>query len=179
MKKIINKLKSNLLFTFIISGIIFGSMGIYAASLYYAKDVKYEPTDETWEVSNVSDALNDLYELNQNISDEKFIFDKVLDIGISVGTYDHKKTYTQTYTVNIKDKYPEIYDKLTAENFISNFTNSHVQAEISGDGWVASYVNIDKNYTDGILTITVSFTSTLNLSGNQGCGANIYLSYIS
>lgn len=167
-----------LIIGFILGGIIFGGIGIYASTLYKASDVSYAPTDASWEVSNVNDALNDLYELNQNIRSEKFIFDKVLDIGISVGTYDHKKTYTQTYTVNIKDKYPDIYDKLTADNFISNFTSSHVQAEISGSGWVASYVDIAKNYTDGILTITVSFTSTLNLSGNQGCWANIYLSYI-
>ena len=60
MKKII--------ITFIISGIIFGSIGIYAASLYYAKDVAYEPTDENWEVSNVNDALNSLYASGKSTS---------------------------------------------------------------------------------------------------------------
>ena len=43
-----------------IAGILLCSSAVYAAS-YYAKDVKYEPTDSSWDVSNVHDALNDLY----------------------------------------------------------------------------------------------------------------------
>ena len=61
MKKIFD---TKTIITFIISGILFGSIGVYAAS-YYAKDVSYQSSDASWEVSNVNDALNELY---QNIS---------------------------------------------------------------------------------------------------------------
>ena len=54
MKKIINSL-----FMFILGGIIFGGIGIYATSLYNAKDVTYQ--NESSEIKNVNDALNDLY----------------------------------------------------------------------------------------------------------------------
>ena len=55
-----------LIIGFILGGLIFGSVGIYAAS-YYAKDVSYEPTDASWEVTNVSDALDHLYKNARNV----------------------------------------------------------------------------------------------------------------
>ena len=57
MKKFIK----NNIFGFIL-GIILCSGIVYAAS-YYAKDISYEPTDASWEVNNVSEALNDLHTL--------------------------------------------------------------------------------------------------------------------
>jgi len=50
----------------IIGGLIFGGI-VYAAS-YYAKDVTYEPSDASWEVNNVNDAINDLYETMNNLN---------------------------------------------------------------------------------------------------------------
>ena len=40
------------------------SGGIVYATNYLAKDVSYQPSDASWEVSNVNDALDDLYELS-------------------------------------------------------------------------------------------------------------------
>jgi len=60
MKKIINKLKKNSLFTFIL-GILLCSGIVYGAS-YLATDVSYTPADDTWEVSNVNEALDSLYD---------------------------------------------------------------------------------------------------------------------
>lgn len=171
-----NKTLKVAVLTAIISILLTGGICVSAVALK-ADDIIYNPSNSEWKVDNAEDALNNLYELSANTNGG--IFDKVLDINIMDETYDYKKTYTKTYTVNIKDKYPEVYDKLTIDNFISDFSNSQVQAQISGDGWVASYVSIGKTYTDGVLTITVSFSSTLNLSGKQGCYANIYLAYIS
>ena len=66
MKKII---KNNIL-GFIL-GIIFCGGIVYAASLYNANDVAYEPTDENWEVTNVSEALDSLYvSYNQSLLDK-------------------------------------------------------------------------------------------------------------
>ena len=55
MKKLI---KNNLL-GFILGGLIFG--GIVYASSYLATDISYTPTDTSWEVSNVNEAINSLY----------------------------------------------------------------------------------------------------------------------
>ena len=76
----------------ILGGILFGS-GVYAAS-YYAKDVTYTPTDESWEVSNVEDALNDLYNSSKG---------KSTLIG----------TYTEDTTINVS-----IYEMSDATKFV-------------------------------------------------------------
>ena len=56
MKKIIQ----SRVFLVIVCGLLFTSIGVYAAN-YYAKDVTYTPGDETWKVSNVNEAINSLY----------------------------------------------------------------------------------------------------------------------
>ena len=51
----------------IISGIIFGGVGVYATSQYFAKDISFTPTNENFKkengelVDNVEDAINSLY----------------------------------------------------------------------------------------------------------------------
>ena len=46
----------------VISGIVFTGIGVYAANTYLAHDISYTPSNENFEVSNVEDALNELYE---------------------------------------------------------------------------------------------------------------------
>lgn len=64
MKILIERLKHNTLFGIIIGGIMFGSV-VYAAS-YLASDISYQPTDSSWEVSNVNEALDSLYDIINN-----------------------------------------------------------------------------------------------------------------
>jgi len=45
----------------IVIGIILCSGIVYGVNLYKSEDIQYQPSDAGWEVSNVSDALNDLY----------------------------------------------------------------------------------------------------------------------
>ena len=45
--------------TIIICGIIFTSIGVFAGS-YNAKQISYTPSDNTWKVSNVKDAIDDI-----------------------------------------------------------------------------------------------------------------------
>jgi len=60
-----------------ILGTIFGitiSVGlVYGANLYYAKDVSYQPNDSSWEVKNVNDAINSLYDMKQELETIKTI----------------------------------------------------------------------------------------------------------
>ena len=58
-----------------ILGTIFGitiSVGVVYAASYYAKDVSYQPNDASWEVSNVNDAINSLYD---NVTELKSLGD--------------------------------------------------------------------------------------------------------
>jgi len=58
-----------------ILGTIFGiiiSVGVVYAASYYAKDVLYQPNDASWEVSNVNDAINSLYD---NVTELKSLGD--------------------------------------------------------------------------------------------------------
>ena len=75
MKKIIKKLKSNSLFMFILGGLIFGSIGIYGTNNYQSNTIEYSPTDASWEVSNVSEAINSLYSIKTELDDIKSIGD--------------------------------------------------------------------------------------------------------
>ena len=59
MRHLIKKLKNNTIVGIII-GVLLCSGIVYAAS-YYAKDVTYTPGDKTWNVSNVNDAIDSLY----------------------------------------------------------------------------------------------------------------------
>lgn len=87
MKKIFD---TKTIITFIISGILFGSIGVYAAS-YYAKDVSYQSSDASWEVSNVNDALNELYKFKNQLG-LKLLYEKV-------NSFDDYTTFTETYVV--------------------------------------------------------------------------------
>ncbi len=60
------KMLSNRLFIFIISGVFFASVTLYAANIYYANEIKYTPTDLSWNVTDVNEALNDLYNKYNN-----------------------------------------------------------------------------------------------------------------
>lgn len=55
-------LKNNVkLFIGIFIGILFSSVSVYAAYKYLAIDVTFTPSDSNWNVTNVEEALNDLY----------------------------------------------------------------------------------------------------------------------
>ena len=81
MKKIIKKIKSNSLFTFILGGLIFGSIGIYGANKYQSNTIEYSPTDENWEVSNVSEAINSLYSMKNELNTTKTSLNNLKGIG--------------------------------------------------------------------------------------------------
>ena len=68
------KIMKNNIFGFILCGLIFGGI-VYAATLYKASDVSYTPTDESWEVSNVNDAINSLYNMKKELDNIKGLGD--------------------------------------------------------------------------------------------------------
>lgn len=95
MKKIFDK---KTIITVIICGIIFTSIGVYATN-YFAKDVTYKSNDENWKVTNVNDALDDLYVLaNDDTAEiiETGTVSQYLDLSAGVNLkLSLKNTYTE------------------------------------------------------------------------------------
>jgi len=93
------------LITGFILGIIACSGIVYAAN-YLASDISYEPTDASWEVNNVNDALNDLYE-NSKSNNEPVTNSPILIY-----------TGSRSGSVNVKNLYPDDYMNFTVDNFL-------------------------------------------------------------
>ena len=55
-----------LIFAFIIGLFVAGSISLVLAVTYRASDITYTPTDNTWNVSNVQGAINDLHNIAPN-----------------------------------------------------------------------------------------------------------------
>lgn len=64
MKKIKDKKKKSLnrIFIFVLSGLIFGTIGVYAATYFPSDDVTYDNTESGLSSNNVQDAIDELYE---------------------------------------------------------------------------------------------------------------------
>lgn len=69
-----NFIKNNIktFMTILITTIVVGSVSVYAASQYFAKDIIFTPTNENFKkengepINNVEDALNELYDKKNN-----------------------------------------------------------------------------------------------------------------
>ena len=82
--------------TVLITAIITASVSVTAVTLF-AKDVGFTSTDEDWNVKNVEDAVNDLYELGNNKMLDEFVASSTssegerkprsLSLSLTEGTY--------------------------------------------------------------------------------------------
>ena len=77
----------------IIIGIILCSGIVYGVNLYKSEDISYTPSDTSWEVSNVSDALDDLYSLKNNNKLELPYYIYPGDRGAFVAYYSTSTTF--------------------------------------------------------------------------------------
>jgi len=75
MKKILK----NKIILMIILCVLSCGIGITASNIYQSNSIEYSPTDSSWEVSNVNEALNDLYEKYKS-SDESAIIVPLLNV---------------------------------------------------------------------------------------------------
>ena len=141
MKKIIK----NPIFIFILSAIIFGSMGVVLAATILAKDVSYTPSNTNWKVDNVGDAIDELY-----------------------NNYKNKISTLQTTNDSLNNEIETLTTKL------SNATNAGVSGVFTANddktihtidiGFKPSKVFIlQPNTTDGVFLI---YTYDVNISNN-------------
>lgn len=176
------------------------SINTLANYLYSAKDIEYK--NENVDATNVQEALNELYEIENELNSLKkegnASPDKILKGSSAVvqgelinGTYEETKVYylgTGT-NFNIKNLLPEIdYTTLTNENFIvgaNNFSGGGTSHNTcgyasrnglsNGDLAVNSsniYPSYSYNNSTGILTIT-NTSGTISLQG-QTCISGDY-----
>ena len=133
--------KFKLILTGFILGIILCGGIVYGAS-YYAKDVSYEPTDASWEVTNVSDALDHLYKNARNVQIGNL--DAKLSGASIQKTINFDKPFTNVPTVAISrnDIPHSVYYSIlsvTTTGFTVSFSttdNNEVNATINWN-WVA------------------------------------------
>ena len=132
MKKTIK----NPIFTFIIGAIIFGSIGVLGASyLYHADEVSYTPKNNKFEVDNVEDAINELYQkVNNNgifkvgdevyynpVDDIKCTKQEVEDNIATNGLLELKTGCMKWYIISIENnRITMILDHNTKENIVWN-----------------------------------------------------------
>ena len=119
----------------IISGIIFGGIGVYAANTYLAHDISYTPSNENFEVSNVEDALNELYGSRKYAKKQ-----------INENPENFAQTQKQFDIKNLTDNYAN----LTNDNFF--YTSDFY---VSGSGLENTIsMNLSYNPETGILTVS-------------------------
>ena len=71
-------LKNNLI-GLIVGGIIFGSLGVYAAITFPSNEVSFDPSNSTLKSTNVKDAIDELYEKCTQTTGEQIIEDAGLE----------------------------------------------------------------------------------------------------
>lgn len=76
MKKVFKKINKKFIFGFILGALIFGTIGVSAATYYASKDVSYDNASSGMSSDNVQDAIDELYQ----IANTKPAIDKVTEL---------------------------------------------------------------------------------------------------
>jgi len=171
MKKIINK---SSIFTFIL-GILFCNGIIYGVNLYKSEDIQYTPTDNSWEVDNVNDALNDLYNIKKELDNIKNLGDATssdiekdktavvngeLVTGIKLSKLKLEKTNTlSSTTANHTITIPDYEKDYVIILLTHGYTNMMTGALISYD-----HSTHTATLHDGNVTTTINNNGTISLS---------------
>lgn len=150
--------KKSLFVTLLIGGVLFTGIGVYATTKYLAKDISFTPSNTNWKVSNIEEALNQLYEKQVDDYENKVYTTSGLEIynnriTILDGGYyidENKTTYINiTFKINASlaknniwcliKGFPEMADKI----IVTDTTNKY--AFYIGN---ANTVNNSLNYFD-------------------------------
>ena len=168
--------------SFILGGLIFFVAGASAAYVYTAKDIGYEPQDNTWNVANADQALTslkeDLNNVNQNVTEYKQqITEALANQGVEVNENSSMQDITSGInnmgstsvyylgtgtSFDLKTILPNDYQSLTTDNFIIEFTSMENATHNTGSvnyygskGYMSSSGgSIGKSYSNGVLTIS-------------------------
>lgn len=190
MKKIINKLKNNSLFTFILGIILCGGV-VYGINAYNANDILYTTSDGV--ETNVNDAINSLYDMKQELENIKSVGDATaadIKSGKTAVVQGTKITGTLSGTSNVIYLGTGVsfnvsnvagYQNFTAANFIVGVTaigNLDARARTNNEHrYVTTLVtgfSLSKSYNASTGVLTVSGTgygvTTCNDDAHIYCG---------
>jgi len=149
--------KKRKIFLIIFLSIISCAIGVVAANIYQAETIKYTPTDSSWEVNNVNEAINSLYNMKNELDNLKIIGDAtaaqilsgqtaLVRGNLTTGTMVDNGTWTNTPTSSGKVMIPAGYH--------------------NGSG----YVDVSTVYTNGVSAGKPTKSQTVS----AGCGGDEY-----
>lgn len=156
-----NNILKNSKLTFILGGIIFSTISVYAYS-YNAKEINFKSKDANWKANNVEEAINDLYSSNYSYKVIKtYETDQTKDITIP----DCDKIFiTANYPVSGIGYDYELDENERINAFLNKFGDS-----VNMD----QYIKDNNNRTQ---TITWTEKNKLNIKRQDSFGAvAIYL----
>ena len=158
MKKVI---KSRI-FIFVLTAIIFMSIGVYAANTYKASDVVYNASDGT--SMNVNDALNELYKMkNNNIDINTYTSNFKIAASSGTGT----KTSTITVPTGIKTGYLFVVSNAFYVPTLS-LTGDGIKTQKLVGTWQASQGNMKANHIINIYYCEFNEEKTITATGTAG-----------
>lgn len=134
----------------LILGIILGSGIVYAANVYKAIDISYEPTDASWEVNNVEAALNDLYKNSNTVKSIEFSLGQATNNGGATGYRGSMRFDTKWFQENV--------ESLWVRNCASSNTDVGIFYNNSSTTAYASFVS------GGAITNTTSDYQKITMS---------------
>ena len=153
------KIFKSRVFAFILGAILFGSIGVVSAYTILANDIGYTPSNTTWEVSNVKDAIDDLYSKNISI-------DKLLDSNIASGD-------TSTVTANYTNPNSTPEKIIVVLNwFSSNMGGSVSSPDISITGDISNLHQIS-DIKSSLSRYMYNYVYTGTLAGNGNISASL------
>jgi len=170
-----NKMK-NYIIGFILGAIICSSITAYAVSLA-SKDITFIPENENWQVTNVEEALDDLYSVADDkkcdTTNSKSLY--LISDNQAFDTTHATTSYTYTYDISGYDG----YQNLSIDNFYI-MINSYGPAAYKANGSTSTNLrNFSKSYDSNTGTLTV--TAPLLAYSSSGIGVwldvSIYLYY--
>ena len=140
----------------LIIGIVLSSGIVYAASLYKAKDISYNK--ENWEVTNVNDALDDLYEIQKtSVNNAISIYigwgSRVYDVTINIDclkeeTIDNLQKENEESTLKKEDELEEdsTEENQGVNNTVNNIESNSKEENIDLNNTVDNSEEKDQNY---------------------------------
>ena len=194
MKRILNLIKNNI-FGFIIGIVVASSVSVIAATVYYSNQVSYTPTDTTWNVENVKDALDELRSIETELTNLKNLGDATANeivVGKTAVVNGQLVTGTLEQSTGISsfnvyrastsgNNYRDTYDISNVKNsliVVTTFKNSYVTfdyfyATITKENGEKSTIRINPT------TSNVDHTVTTDLSSYLPAKTMVFGSYIS
>ena len=164
------KIFKSRVFAFVLGALLFGSIGVVSAYTILANDIGYTPSDTTWEVDNVKDAIDELY-IKKQLSSVSlagkesitgnttmtYTFQEDIELGLVIVSASNNINDTSYYTATIQS--------LSSGNYSSldNSTSSFYLDEKTLGGHRSQVYVIEGVKKDAILTVATRYAGLVQI----------------